>query len=59
MSDFADKLRSIQFAGKKAGPKRTVDVHDHHTVEVTTSDERQDVKVNAPVIRIRQGESSG
>lgn len=45
MSDFADKLRSIQFAGKKAAPKVVTDHHDHHSVTVTTADERQDVTV--------------
>lgn len=57
--DFKDKLRSIQFAGKKAGAKVVTDVHDHHTVTVTTHDERQDVTVKAPAIRLSQGETSG
>ncbi len=58
-SEYAEKLRSLSFVAMKTPNKKTVDVHDHHVVEVTTADERQDVTVKAPVIRLSQGESRG
>ncbi len=49
-SEYAEKLRSLSFVGKKTPNKKTVDVHDHHTVEVTTADNRQDVTVKLPLL---------
>jgi len=55
MTDFVDKLRSLQFRGAPAAPKVTVDHHDHHQVVVTERTDKtgdhMDVTVHAPTIR--------
>jgi hypothetical protein len=52
--DFAAKVRSLHFArSDRPKAKKTVDVHDYGTVEVTTSDERQDVLVKPDAARVR------
>lgn len=55
MTDFAEKLRSLSFSRpRNRAPKTTVDVHDHHTVEVTEHwHDRQDVTVQPETIRIQ------
>lgn len=43
---FVEKLRSLHFGGTKAASKKTVDVHDNHTVTTTESaGDRVDVAV--------------
>lgn len=62
MSEFAEKLRSLQFRARPAGPKRTVDVHDHHKVVVTERTDRegdhQDVEIRPDPIRIKARQES-
>lgn len=57
MTEFAEKLRTLQFRAKPAPPKRTVDHHDHHKVVVTERTDRdgdhQDVNIFAPTIKVK------
>lgn len=54
MSDFAEKLRSINFGqAKRRRPKVTTDVHDQHAVDVTEHwHDRQDVIVRPKTLRV-------
>lgn len=54
-TEFRRKLLSLHLNPSKAGPKVTVDRHDHHVVEVTTSDDRQDVTAYLPPQRMGFG----
>ena len=54
MSDeYREKLRSLTLRHSKTPSKTTVDVHDNHTVEVTESDERQDVLIKPATIALK------
>lgn len=54
---FKEKLRSLSLMGPRSdrGPKKTVDVHDKHTVEVVEHwNDRVDVTVKNPeTIRVK------
>lgn len=53
--EFKEKIRSINFGSeRRRQPKKTVDVHDHHTVEVTEHwSDRQDINVKPETIRVK------
>lgn len=54
-AEYREKLKSLGFSRARARqPKTTVDVHDHHTVEVTEHwHDRQDVTVKPDTVRIK------
>lgn len=52
MTEYADKLRSLGFRSQVPANKKTVDVHDEHTVVVTEHwNDRQDVTVCPQTVR--------
>lgn len=53
MDPYVEKLRSLNVSrASRRGPKVTVDIHDHHTVEVTEHwHDRQDVLVKPEPVR--------
>lgn len=55
MNEFLEKLQSINIGKQeRRQPKKTIDVHDHHKVEVTeTWDDRQGVKVLPETVRLK------
>ncbi len=62
MSEYREKLLSLGFSrSRDRQPKKTVDVHDHHTVEVTEHwDDRQDVLVKPETVRLKvKGTANG
>ena len=52
MSDYQEKLRSLNFRTAPAGPKITVEGDQREGVKTTLSDERQDVQVFMPPVDI-------
>lgn len=58
--EFKDKIRSLSLMGSKRDAKKTVDVHDHHTVEVTEHwDDRVDVTLKPETVRVKAKGSVG
>lgn len=52
-AEYRDKLKSLSFVGAARPSKKTVDVHDSHTVEVTEHwDDRVDVAVKPETIHV-------
>lgn len=51
---YKEKLRSIGFRRTTPGSKTTVDVHDHHTMEVTEHwNDRVDVTCKPETIHVK------